>query len=619
VRSGSSQYTGYLAIIVAGLLLCLGVQFEADRQYLTAWQNHLSAQQNKSRDYTKKVSAYFSSLNDNLGAIAALPNVRKLASDGSDLRWEDRESVQQVYNSLAKNVNLAALYVTSTGSADPLSPVLIINKAEMPSPILQAGLSFPQNEKTSNTDRSSEYLQLQKHLKWFANNYPRIETLKTFQSPMVSDSEVSVTTYSSVGKTVQMGLIFSVPYYGPNGFFAGCISALVPSSVLRDVASAGNVLLISPHAEFLSVSPQRNKDVKMMLRANDTTPDYTTIYAEAFVIDTHDVRGMWQLDISYSASDYYKSLQYRAIRVFEYGAYGALAVLTLLGIGWQRSTLKRAQELRENAAALQGINDDVSKLNMELADRMRQLSAAQDEIIKKGKLAQMGQLVATVAHELRNPLASVRTSAFLLRRKLGVQSSDVTAQLLRIDKSVTRCDAVITQFLDYAKSHKLEFVAAHFDNWVAKLVEEEANALPQAVAIECILGMGETLVTFDQSRLSRVLINLMNNASEAMVGQGQDISKFACPVPKITISTQVVSDRIEIAISDIGPGITDENLEKIREPLFTTKNFGTGLGLPAVIQVLQQHGGGLDIDGGMGRGATFTAWLPRERIVQQAA
>jgi signal transduction histidine kinase len=265
------------------------------------------------------------------------------------------------------------------------------------------------------------------------------------------------------------------------------------------------------------------------------------------------------------------------------------------------------------------VNDDITRLNVELAENMKQLHEAQDEIIKKGKLAQMGQLVATVAHEIRNPLSAVRTSTFLLRRKLVDQAVNVDAQLLRIDNSVARCDAVITQFLDYAKSHQLEYMEHNFDNWLIKLVEEEAQKLPAVVAVECDLGLDGKKVSFDQGRLSRVLINLINNASEAMVGKGDDPSRFTTQTPKITVITRQSERGIEIDICDGGPGIAEEHIAKIFEPLFTTKSFGTGLGLPAVVQVLEQHGGGLNVKGGLGTGATFTAWIPLTPRQVQAA
>lgn len=259
---------------------------------------------------------------------------------------------------------------------------------------------------------------------------------------------------------------------------------------------------------------------------------------------------------------------------------------------------------------LRAINDQVTRLNVELAGNVRKLKEAQDEIIRKGKLAQLGQLTATVAHELRNPLAAVRTSAFLLERKLKDKGLDIGPQLERISNGVVRCDSIITQLLDYARSNALEYDTLAFDRWLANLVQEEKFKLPAVVKIECRYGLGDLEVTFDPVRLSRVFLNLISNASEAMVGKGDDPDKFCRPDPAIFIETRATERGIEVVVRDNGPGMPPEVLEKVREPLFTTKSFGTGLGLPAVEKILDQHGGGLEIESTPGNGACFTAWLP---------
>ena len=178
---------------------------------------------------------------------------------------------------------------------------------------------------------------------------------------------------------------------------------------------------------------------------------------------------------------------------------------------------------------------------------------------------------------------------------------------------------MITQFLDYAKSHQLEYKEFPFDNWVVKLVEEEAQKLPEVIEVECNLGLEGVSASFDPNRLSRVLINLISNASEAMVGKGDDPQKFKTQTPKIWVVTRQSQRGIEIDVSDNGPGIAEEQIPKILEPLFTTKSFGTGLGLPAALQVLEQHCGGLQVNGGLGKGATFTAWIPLAPQQVQAA
>jgi signal transduction histidine kinase len=463
----------------------------------------------------------------------------------------------------------------------------------------------------SEASKIPEFREMQKQLLWLKINYPNIQRVKTSAAPMISGREIATDGDN--------GLVFSVPFFGQDGALAGSVSTIVLSSTLRAITEGESYSLISPLAEYISVPLSRDKNIRLMLHAADSVPAPSTIFSETVVVDTHDARGKWQLRINYPVTGFYSETRFRARKDFENGSYFALGLLTLLGLGWHRTTIKRSAEMKDNSKALQRVNDDITRLNIDLAEKMRQLREANDEIIKKGKLAQMGQLVATVAHELRNPLSAVRTSAYLLKRKLAGHSVNVDTQLLRIDNSVARCDAVITQFLDYAKSHQLEYKEFSFDNWVVKLVEEEAQKLPEVIQIECTLGLDGVSASFDPNRLSRVLINLISNASEAMVGKGDDPQKFKTQAPKICVITRKSNRGIEIDVADNGPGIAEEQIPKILEPLFTTKSFGTGLGLPAAIQVLEQHRGGLQVNGGLGKGATFTAWIPLAPDQVQAA
>jgi signal transduction histidine kinase len=256
------------------------------------------------------------------------------------------------------------------------------------------------------------------------------------------------------------------------------------------------------------------------------------------------------------------------------------------------------------------VNDNMVSMNHELARNMQMLKDAQDALVKKGRMEQMGQLTATIAHELRNPLGAVRTSAFLIERKIRDKGLGIEQQLQRINNGITRCDGIITQLLDFSRTKQLVARAGDLDHWLATTIEEEAKTLPAAVSIQCHLGLGTIQVPFDPDRLHRAVINLIGNASEAMVGNGDDPSRFTVSDPQITLTTSFVGGMIEISISDNGPGISPENLEKIREPLFTTKSFGTGLGIPAVEQIAHQHGGSLDIQSELGKGASFIIKLP---------
>jgi signal transduction histidine kinase len=139
------------------------------------------------------------------------------------------------------------------------------------------------------------------------------------------------------------------------------------------------------------------------------------------------------------------------------------------------------------------------------------------------------------------------------------------------------------------------------------------------VKVEFKPGLSGVAARFDPSRMYRVIVNFLTNASEAMVGKGEDPSNFTTGQPKIIISTAQGSGVIKISCADNGPGIPDDILAKIREPLFTTKAFGIGLGLPAIEKILHEHGGKLCIETRVGEGTKMVACIPIQQEKRDAA
>lgn len=324
-----------------------------------------------------------------------------------------------------------------------------------------------------------------------------------------------------------------------------------------------------------------------------------------------------------AAQDHIKSL-----RIYEY-VIGGLLTLVISAGGYygffigkvmrrKFEELEKAHvdlaESHEQALAfakeIQLVNNDMGDLNRKLNENLTKLREAQDEALRKGKMAHLGNLTATVAHELRNPLSVVRTSAFLLGRKLKDKELGVEPQLQRINNGIIRCDNIISQLLDFSRSQAVKTEAILLDDWLEKLIQTEAQKLPESLGIECHFGLGNRRVFIEPGRFERAIINLLSNASEALVGKGDDPKAHYNSNPLVRISTHVSPRGVEVIVADNGPGISAENLAKIREPLFTTKSFGTGLGIPAVEQILEQHGGGLDISSQEGKGASFIIWLP---------
>ena len=289
-----------------------------------------------------------------------------------------------------------------------------------------------------------------------------------------------------------------------------------------------------------------------------------------------------------------------------------------LGKNSSRSSIVSIVDISENAE-LKRINEEILRLNRELADSMQKLKDAQDALVKKGRLEQMGQLTATIAHELRNPLGAVRTSVFLVERKIKGKNLGVEPQLQRINNGVSRCDAIITQLLDFSRTKQLECKSEDLDQWLAKFCEEDARRLAGCINLSCYLGLDGAHVPFDPSRLQRAIANLISNASEAMVGNGDLPLPGQLAEPSISVTTRISGRHAEIEVTDNGPGMSESVIAKVREPLFTTKSFGTGLGVPAVEQIAAQHGGTLSIKSLPGEGASFIIRLPLDQPVQVEA
>ncbi len=291
------------------------------------------------------------------------------------------------------------------------------------------------------------------------------------------------------------------------------------------------------------------------------------------------------------------------------------AMAFVLGAGLVAMIIERLKsELAEHIAKIEEANAEVSTLNVELANNMWKLELAQEEIVKKGRLAQLGQLTATVAHEIRNPLGAVKTAAYVLERMVKDKGLGVETQLQRINNGISRCDSIISELLDFARSKAPALKSVAIAEWVGKVLDEEAKGLGPGVGFVLRNELESGLVArFDPDRMRRVLINLVSNASEAMVGKGRELPPVVTADPTIEVTARLTGGRIEIEVRDNGPGITEDNMKRILEPLFTTKSFGVGLGLPAVHKILEQHGGDLRIESVPGEGAVFTAWFPLEQ------
>ena len=253
--------------------------------------------------------------------------------------------------------------------------------------------------------------------------------------------------------------------------------------------------------------------------------------------------------------------------------------------------------------------EEIHKLNEDLDQRVQErtadLRAAHADLLRKERMATLGQLTATISHELRNPLGVIQTSTFVVRDNLKDCDPRVGRSLERIERSVIRCDRIIDELLNYTRIRQLEPEPTPIDTWLDGVLEEQT--LHTDITLRRELGLPGVKVFLDQDRFRRAVINVFDNACQAMVGDGS--GKIEEGEHILTIQTGKTNGRIEVVFEDNGPGIPPDVLPRIFEPMFSTKGFGVGLGMPIVKQIMEQHGGGIEIETEEGRGTKVRLWL----------
>ncbi len=264
----------------------------------------------------------------------------------------------------------------------------------------------------------------------------------------------------------------------------------------------------------------------------------------------------------------------------------------------------------EALAALRQANDE---LEQRVEERTAELRAAQDTLLRNERLSTLGQLTATVSHELRNPLGVILASIPLLRDGLEKEAPRAWRSLDRVERSVIRCDRIIEEMTDYTRIRDLEPELTRIETWISKVLDEQT--IPSGIQLRQEFHLPGVMVPFDPDRLRRAVINVFDNACQAMTGE-VDAGTVETE-HTLTVRTNQANGRIEMIFEDTGPGIPPELSTKIFEPMFSTKSFGVGLGLPVVNQIMEQHDGGIEIESEDGRGTKVCLWLPGSQSGQE--
>jgi two-component system, NtrC family, sensor histidine kinase HydH len=256
-------------------------------------------------------------------------------------------------------------------------------------------------------------------------------------------------------------------------------------------------------------------------------------------------------------------------------------------VTWELAEANRAEARKSQAVARQ------------LAEANRSLQEAEAAVRRSDRLAALGQLTAGLAHELRNPLGTIRASAEMLARKVGAEDAVAGELAGFISSEVDRTNSLITRFLEFARPLKLRLAPTSLAEVLDRAVAElERHNPPYEVAIHKNYAPDIPPLNLDAELMQRVFYNLLVNAAQATAAGGS-----------ITIKTRPFSTGAEVSVIDRGSGIAAEHLESIFNPFFTTKQDGVGLGLAIVSKIVDEHGGRVALESEPGQGSVFRVFL----------
>ena len=268
-----------------------------------------------------------------------------------------------------------------------------------------------------------------------------------------------------------------------------------------------------------------------------------------------------------------------------------LRLIIFAAVGYLTNTLAAAT--REQSRRFQSAAEQLAAAN-------RSLSEAEAAMRRSERLAALGQLSAGLAHELRNPLGTIRASAEMLARSLTGENEVAREVAGFISTEVDRTNLLVTRFLEFARPLQLRIAPVDLTRVLDSAVEHLERSSPHydvAVYKNYAPEIGQ--LPLDADLMERVFYNLLLNAAQATPAGGA-----------ITIKTRLAGDTAEIAVIDRGSGIAPKDMESIFNPFFTTKPEGVGLGLAIVAKIVDEHGGKMAVESEPGKGSVFHVHLP---------
>ncbi|MDD2806592.1 MAG: ATP-binding protein [Elusimicrobiales bacterium] len=267
--------------------------------------------------------------------------------------------------------------------------------------------------------------------------------------------------------------------------------------------------------------------------------------------------------------------------------------------------MQMSESLKVKTAEIMSAKVELERLNRSLENRVeartRELKSAQDELIKKERLAAIGQMSSVVGHEIRNPLAVINNSIYFIKTKTNATPNPepkILKHISIIESEIRQANGIIDEILGYARTRELNPKVMRINSYLEDLTM--SFPIPPHVELVKNFAHENPYVSIDPDEMAQAIRNLMKNGIEVMPESG-----------KLYVRSEVVDPgTVRIDVEDTGCGMPKETAEKIFAPFFTTKARGTGLGLAVVKKVADRHKGRVEVSSIVGQGTCFRMYLP---------
>jgi PAS domain S-box-containing protein len=259
--------------------------------------------------------------------------------------------------------------------------------------------------------------------------------------------------------------------------------------------------------------------------------------------------------------------------------------------------IENAKLIQQLDEAKKEIKEYANQLEVKVKQRTKELTEAQNRLLKSERLATIGEIAAMVGHDLRNPLTGIAGATYYLKMKSSPKIGKKTREMLDlIEEDIEYSNKIINDLLEYSREMQLELTEA-----TPRIIMKEALFLVKVPKNIQVLDLTQTepKINVDAKKTKRVFVNIIRNAIDAMSKGG-----------KLTIKSKKIDGNLEIAFIDTGIGMPKDIVEKLWTPLFTTKAKGMGLGLAICKRVTEAHGGNISAESTVGKGTTFTVTIP---------